>query len=465
MQGSEPRGEEAAHACEPAAGAAMIAQDLQAALVRVKVEAGSAQSLLSPGGGASGEGNRGATEAAAAASSGAAHQAPETNRTENLKVSPERATKRQKVVLPEGAGPHMLRCVVRWQLGPPYDLEAPDALWAAYYVERAALEFREANFFDGDGNEPRSFPQCYSFQKCSKTPSVPGSAGEPGKKCGVCGKARGNYVQLPAALRRAWTETVASDEGLPDDLQLPPMQPHCRESYASDCHESGTTKGQYQDFAGTLRERVARTLASSPGFDSKSAATAASSVMVLSYWVNYEEAGVGAQARTVEFSTRLYSPSGTGTSVDLSWYRHFRMRNTIAPEKYSTLHAKARKLRDACPGDPARAFDWRNAKEEYGVMALGCLDGDTDERNVSKTFATLVPLRQLRSLLFGPSAKISPRKVFGLLSRAAGAHVVNEEAGWLYMGMRERYELLESEQSDGEEHGNPDGDDGGCAIM
>jgi hypothetical protein len=275
---------------------------------------------------------------------------------------------------------------------------------------------------------------------------------------------------MPEQIMQAWTQAVASDEGLQatyteDNPQLPPMQPHCHESYAADCHESGTTKGQFEDFTERLRERVVATLSSTPAFSGAgaSAARISTGALILSYWVNYEEAAVGATARTIEFQTRFYSPTGTGASVDLSWRHHHRMRQTIAPEKYSTFYVKSRSLVDACPDEPTSTFEWREADVD-GATSLGCLDGDTDEHQVIKSFATLVPLRALRDTLFGPSAKVSQRKIFGLLARASGAHIVDNEAGWLYAGMRERYELHEGEDSDGEEDGPPDGADG-CAIM
>lgn len=49
--------------------------------------------------------------------------------------------KRQKKdVFPEDAGPNLRRCIKRWSLMPPYNTEAPDEHWAAYYAERATLE-------------------------------------------------------------------------------------------------------------------------------------------------------------------------------------------------------------------------------------------------------------------------------------------------------------------------------------
>ena len=82
-----------------------------------------------------------------------------------------------------------------------------------------------------------------------------------------------------------------------------------------------------------------------------------------------------------------------------------------------------------CPDDPCAIGIEADAD---GATCLGCLDGETDEGHVGKTFATLVPLRALGDALFGPCAKVSPRKIFGLLARASGAHIVNNEAGWLY---------------------------------
>lgn len=291
----------------------------------------------------------------------------------------------------------------------------------------AALEFREAHFFNASGMEPSTFPECYS-----------------------------------ESITQEWAQAVTSDEGLHaaymkepgNPSPLPKMKRHCLESYAEECHESGTTKGQFEDFAKGLRQRVTATLTSTPAFsgDGESSARAAAGALVLSYWVNYEETCVDADARTIEFQTRLYAPTGTGASVDVSWRHHFRMRQTIAPEKYSTLYAKSRSLGDACPDDPTRTFDWRKAKVN-GAMCLGCLDGDTDPEQVRKKFASLVNLRALCDSLFGPGAKISPRKTFGVLARASGAHTVNNEAGWLYVGMRERYELEKGEESAGEEDG------------
>ena len=88
---------------------------------------------------------------------------------------------------------------------------------------------------------------------------------------------------------------------------LPLMRPHCLESYATDCHSSGTTKGQYTDFLERIRGRVRATVASTAISNSFSniADRVGAGVYILSYWANFEESGLDAQVRTVEFATRI----------------------------------------------------------------------------------------------------------------------------------------------------------------
>jgi len=163
--------------------------------------------------------------------------------------------------------------------------------------------------------------------------------------------------------------------------------------------------------------------------------------------------------RTVDFATRLYPPNGSGESIDLYWYRHYRSRYTIASEKYSTLHVRCRSLEDCDPRRPTRSgLSGKNSDGD----ALAILDGDSDERNVSKTFPLLDKLQDLRLAVFGAveAKNVSPRKVFGLLARASGAHAVRKEGGWIYAGMRNRYELYPGEESDEEEDGPEDGPSG-----
>lgn len=332
----------------------------------------------------------------------------------------------------------LVQCVERWQLSAPFKSPENEELWAAYYAERAALEFRHEHFWEPDGKELR---------KVYPSP----------------------VVEVPAAVDAAWAAVVVQDAVLLDGTTLPPMRPHALESYAAGCHSSGTPKGEYTDYRTRIRERLEATVtASSVGGADELAARVASGLFVLNYWANFEETGTDADVRTVEFTTRLYSPSGNGASLDLHWYHHYRERMTTAPEKYSTLHVFPRTLEDTNPTDPTKSFDWR--KDEGQPIAT--LDGDRDEERVFKKFAATSKIRALRDVLFPPPTPatateapprlLSLRKVFVLLARASGAHIIRGEAGWLFHGIRGRFKLESGEESDGQEDGPEDGP--GCVV-
>ena len=126
----------------------------------------------------------------------------------------------------------LVQCVERWQLSAPFKSPENEELWAAYYAERAALEFRHEHFWEPDGKELR---RVY--------PSP--------------------VVEVPAAVKAAWAAVVAQDAVLLDGTTLPPMRPHASESYADDCHSSGTPKGEYTDFRTRIRERLEATVTAS----------------------------------------------------------------------------------------------------------------------------------------------------------------------------------------------------------
>lgn len=60
--------------------------------------------------------------------------------------------------------------------------------------------------------------------------------------------------------------------------------------------------------------------------------------------------------------TRLYSPFGLGTAVDFAYDYHYRMRMTIADERFSTLIAKVRDIHDMEPSDPRGCIAVRKGK-------------------------------------------------------------------------------------------------------
>ena len=60
------------------------------------------------------------------------------------------------------------RCVVRWNLLPPFTSPNDDGAWQDYYRERALLEFRHSHFWLADGNELPSRERCYGFDDTCK---------------------------------------------------------------------------------------------------------------------------------------------------------------------------------------------------------------------------------------------------------------------------------------------------------
>jgi len=405
--------------------------------------------------------------------------------------------------------PALRKSIDRWSLLPPYADSTNEDLWAPYYAERSALEFRHKHFFfpddgddgDDDGDEKKentnagkalpTYKSCHGWgPKCKGGATlaevgtlVEGEEGQlwgvPNRCSGCKGVAKSSIyhgcVETTDEVKEAWAKLVADDEILKavyDEesglATCPPlMKPPCRESYATDCHHSGTERGEYEDYHARMCERMVDTLKGTTLEKDQAKAlakTTAAGLYILSYWANFEESSIDAAVRTVEFGTRLYSPIGNGRSIDLHWYHHYRQRMTIAPEKYSNLFAEARTLEECDPTRPDHT--WLNWRNKSTGDALALLDGDTDEDHVRKKFAKMPEINQYRKVLFGEgddlATKISGRKVFGLLARAAGAHVVRNEGGWVYAGMRKRYELFPGEESDGEEDGEENGP--GCII-
>jgi len=381
------------------------------------------------------------------------------------------AAKKPKLNDEEDLCPNLQACIDRWGLTAPYSSGNNNEKWGKYYAERALLEFRHTHFWDDKGEELACFKQCCGWSSNCREAEVEVSEKDGLKRCSCCkglkkeNAARTNFVEPTDTLKQAWTAELAKDPVLSDGagVALPLMRQHCLESYATDCHSSGTTKGQYTDFIERIRGRVRATVASTVISNSFSniADRVGAGVYILSYWANFEESAPKAQVRTVEFATRIYAPTGNGQSIDLHWRHHYRERMTMAPEKYCILHAQLRLFSDIQPLDPTKIFNWRKMDDED---ALAILDGDTNENRVLKEFATVPRVKEYGCALFGEAEapKISSRKIIALLARAAGAHVVGREAGWVYVGIRKRFELFPGEESDGEEKGEEDGP--GCII-
>ena len=86
--------------------------------------------------------------------------------------------------------------------------------------------------------------------------------------------------------------------------------------------------------------------------------------------------------------------------------------------------------------------------------SIECTHSNDDE-SIRYSFCRLSPLNEIGDCLFGKehAKKISKRKMFGLLVRAAGAYHIGTAGSWIYKEMRDRFELGSGETSDEEEKG------------
>jgi len=362
------------------------------------------------------------------------------------------------------------------------------------------LEFRHSHFFEEDTAEDtyrQSYVGCYGiFEKCKGGNAIKKKLLS--KQCDSSGL-KGCKIYMSNTsdeVNKKWAEMVKNDECLkniyvgasaaappfmqphgfevftecsPGGAEAPPfIDPHCNEKYNEFRHESGTIKGQYQDYLGRARDQIRATLKSTnlnKHYAAGLSEHAAAGLFILNYDAfSFENVGDNV-AWTAKFNTRIYSPSGNGKSIDLHWYRHYREGVPMDPEyKYSILYAVRRQLEDVQPFDPTITFAWRKLDE---ANALAILEGNIHQEKFStRTFATLPMLREWRTDFFGDddsvTQNISLRKVFAILARASGANLAFGGGGWLFRGMRVRYELYHGEDSDEEVDGNEDGS--GCVI-
>lgn len=366
--------------------------------------------------------------------------------------------------VPDGSGLWLRRCVARWALRPPFPPEAvaDEGGWERYYRERALLDFRHVHLWKASGDEVDSEEMCNELSAACKHAN---SAGRP-KRCASCGKARECVAIIAPEVRSLWYQ-LPENSGA---IGPPIMRPFCRDSVARDCHASGTARGQYLELLESARHRVAATLASSKVENLAVLATSMQGgLYILEYWIDFEEAFPHALPRTVKLMTRLYSPTGTGASVDLFWQHHFSERRhiTMKGDMHGSLHAKFRPLGDSLlQSHNLIVHDSINYSSNGGSSAdelcLAELHGesaeDKDSMKIWKKFASAQAMSDLADRLLGGTHGISVRKMFGLLARAAGvACAAGEEGGWVYKGMRRLFELDGDEDSDGLEDGPEDG--------
>ncbi|KAB5588608.1 hypothetical protein CTheo_7948 [Ceratobasidium theobromae] len=178
--------------------------------------------------------------------------------------------------------------------------------------------------------------------------------------------------------------------------------------------------------------------------------------------------------RSLIAKTRLYSPFGIGTSIDLCYDYHYRYRVHMEDERNSSLDGALRTISDCKPDDPsfcAAAPDPENEDEIVAVNGCTIFVGVEDFfRGFVAQSVSEADLGLFEELFFGTKGWISPRKLADLLLAAGMVQHFNEfdvetpedfKYKFRYfqgenMGRRpliqERNLLVELEKKYGEEH-------------
>ncbi|KAF9000387.1 hypothetical protein BDZ89DRAFT_1082289 [Hymenopellis radicata] len=161
--------------------------------------------------------------------------------------------------------------------------------------------------------------------------------------------------------------------------------------------------------------------------------------------------GGGDNPRSVNSKTRLYSPYGLGTSVDFVYDYHFRMRMTMAGEKFSTLLACTRMAMDCNPKEPRASCAVtkdRNGRQkpEEGAVKVINMSG------AKITGTTAANLGDFEEALFGQTGWLSPLKTFQVVAYAGTVGHYHEAYGGqlLSKGGLDKFKLFQ-EETDGKE--------------
>ncbi|KAG7086409.1 hypothetical protein E1B28_002364 [Marasmius oreades] len=144
-------------------------------------------------------------------------------------------------------------------------------------------------------------------------------------------------------------------------------------------------------------------------------------------WGNDEEGG-DSDPRTVNAKTRLYSPFGLGTSIDLCWNYHYRARMFNSSEKFADLVAMSRSIHDCDAKEPRNCSAMtkdRNGrpKPEEGAIKVIKMNGSSISGTTAKN------LEEFETTLFGAAGWLSPLKMFHIVAHAGTVAHYQEALG------------------------------------
>ncbi|CAE6468878.1 unnamed protein product [Rhizoctonia solani] len=138
------------------------------------------------------------------------------------------------------------------------------------------------------------------------------------------------------------------------------------------------------------------------------------------------------EPRSVDTTTRLYSPFGLGTSIDFHYDYHYRMR-LHEDERSSTLNAAFRDIAECDPNNPAKCAAEPEEPEDGGTEPIENFKAYTLFSGVedfldgwSTMYVTKENIKKFEEPFLGTNGWISPRKLVDILM-AAGTALLHRE--------------------------------------
>ncbi|KAF8597788.1 hypothetical protein BDV93DRAFT_527186 [Ceratobasidium sp. AG-I] len=147
--------------------------------------------------------------------------------------------------------------------------------------------------------------------------------------------------------------------------------------------------------------------------------------------------------RTVDAKTRLYSPFGIGTSIDLCYSYHYRMRG-YGSERFASLWVKSKTIEEC------------DAKKPNACTACECIPGRVEKAAAgaatlfnrggnSSRGTTAANIERFEKPLFGCEGWLSPLKLTNLLHAAATVFSYEESDDETLKSASEKFKFFQGE--------------------
>ncbi|KAG8730063.1 hypothetical protein FRC10_003166 [Ceratobasidium sp. 414] len=161
-------------------------------------------------------------------------------------------------------------------------------------------------------------------------------------------------------------------------------------------------------------------------------------------WGNDEGDG---SPREVRAKSRLYSPFGLGTSIDLSYSYHLRRRMTMKGERFASLYVNANTIASCDAKNPRRCRAMEPNARGVNKAAPDAIT--VFDRNGGKSKGTTVAnIKTFEEPLFGCEGWLSPLKLTNILFAAAGVMRFQEDDTETPKSTLAKFQLFQGE-SDG----------------